>query len=323
MPNAIVVHEFGGPEVMKWEEVALPKPGPGEAHIAQTKVGLNFIDVYQRNGVYPLDLPATIGMEGVGIVDAIGDGVDEVKPGDRVGYVMGPAGSYAESRVYPASRLIKLPDDIDDATAAAMLLKGLTAAYLLTRTYQVKKGDTVLFHAAAGGVGLIACQWLDKIGANVIGTVSSEEKAELAKAHGCHNPVIYTKEDFADKVLELTSGEGVPVVYDGVGKDTFDGSLKALGDFGTLVSFGAASGAPPAVPVKLLAGKALYLTRPGLAPHTATPERTQDLADRLFQAVRDGVKIEINQIFALRDAAAAHSALENRQTTGSTIFNVD
>jgi NADPH2:quinone reductase len=322
MPHAIIIHEHGGPDVMRWEEIPTPQPGPGEARIRQTKVGLNFIDVYQRAGGYKLDLPSSFGMEGAGVVDAVGDGVTSVKPGDRVAYVMGPAGAYAEQRVYPAERLVPLPDDISDEQAAGMMLKGLTASYLIRRTYPVKKGDTVLFHAAAGGVGLIICQWLKQIGANVIGTVSTDEKAAIAKAHGCDHPIIYTREDFAERVMEITGGKGVPVVYDAVGKDTFEGSLKCLARFGTFVSFGASSGPPPSVPASALAGRALYFTRPGLGPHTATRELLIDAAEALFDAVRSGVKIEINHRYALKDAAKAHAALEARQTTGSTVFTV-
>jgi len=322
MPHAIRIHAHGGPEVMKWEEIATPTPGPGEALLRQTVVGLNFIDVYQRSGGYKLDLPASIGMEAAGVVEAVGDGVTAVKPGDRVAYVMGPPGAYAEQRVYPAERLVPLPNDISDEQAAGMMLKGLTASYLVRRTYPVKKGDTVVFHAAAGGVGLIICQWLKQLGATVIGTVGSDEKAAIAKAHGCDHPIVYTRENFADRVLEITDGAGVPVVYDGVGADTYEGSLKCLARFGMFVSFGAASGPPPAVPGTALAGRALYFTRPGLAPHTATRELLIDAAEALFDAVRKGVKIEIQQRYALKDAADAHRALQARQTTGSTIFTV-
>lgn len=322
MPHAIILHEQGAPDVMKWEEIPTPTPGPGEARLRQTMVGLNYIDVIQRNGGYPLKLPASFGMEAVGIVEAIGDGVTEVKVGDRVAYVMGPPGAYAEERVYPAWRLVPLPDDITDEQSAGMMLKGLTVSYLVRRTYMVGEGDTVLFHAAAGGVGLIMCQWLKRLGANVIGTVSTEEKADIAKAHGCDHPIIYTREDVAERVMEITNGEGVPVVYDSVGKDTYEGSLKSLARFGTFVSFGAASGPPPAVPASALAGNALFFTRPGLAPHTATRELLLDAANALFDAVRDGVKIEINHKYALKDAAEAHAALEGRKTTGSTVFTV-
>ena len=231
MPNSIVINEHGGPEVMKWVEITLQNPGRGEVLINQTKVGLNFIDIYQRSGVYPLDLPSSIGMEGVGVVESIGEDVENVKVGDRVGYVMGTPGSYTESRIYPADRLIKLPDFLSDSQAAAVLLKGLTVSYLINRTFAVKKGQTVLLHAAAGGVGLIACQWLSRLGVEVIGTVSTDEKAERASAHGCHHTVNYTREDFAARVEEITEGKGVPVVYDGVGADTFEGSLKCLSPF--------------------------------------------------------------------------------------------
>ncbi len=322
MPHAIRIHEQGGPDVMKWEEITVPAPGPGEALIKQTAVGLNYIDVYQRAGGYKLDLPASIGMEAAGIVEAVGEGVDTVKPGDRVAYVMGPPGAYAEARVYPAWRLVPLPEDISDEQSAGMMLKGLTVSYLLRRTYPVKAGDTVLIQAAAGGVGLIACQWAKQLGATVIGTVGSDAKAEVARAHGCDHPINYNTEDFAERVLEITNGDGVPVVYDGVGAATYEGSLKSLARFGVFVHFGAASGPPPAVPGSALAGRALYFTRPGLGPHTATRELLIDAANALFEAVRNGVKIEINQRYALKDAANAHRALEARETTGSTIFTV-
>lgn len=322
MPHAIILHEQGAPDVMRWEEIQRSEPGPGEARIRQTMVAVNYIDVIQRNGGYPLKLPASFGMEAVGTVDAIGDGVTQVKVGDRVAYVMGPPGAYAQERVYPAWRLIPVPDDITDEQSAGMMLKGLTVSYLVRRTYPVKKGDTVLFHAAAGGVGLIMCQWLKQLGAKVIGTVSTDAKAEVAKAHGCDHPIIYSREDVAARVMEITNGEGVPVVYDSVGADTYEGSLKSLARFGMLVSFGAASGPPPAVPAAALAAKALYFTRPGLAPHTATRELLLDAADALFDAVRGGVKIEINHKYALKDAAKAHAAVEGRHTTGSTVLTV-
>lgn len=322
MPHAIQVYEQGGAEVMRWEEVPEVQPKPGEVRLRQTAVGLNYIDVYQRAGGYKLDLPARIGMEGVGVIDAVGEGVDSVKVGDRVGYVMGPPGSYAEQRVYPAERLIPLPDDISDTQAAGMLLKGLTVSYLIRRTYKIQAGETALVHAAAGGVGLIACQWLKRMGVTVIGTVGSDEKAELAKAHGCDHPIVYSREDFPVRVMELTGGEGVPVVYDGVGAGVYEGSLACLARFGMYVNFGAASGPIPPVPGTALAGKALYFTRPGLAAHTATRDLTLDIANALFEAVRAGVKIEINQNYALRDVIDAHRALETRATTGSTVFSV-
>ncbi|MBO6562514.1 MAG: quinone oxidoreductase [Nisaea sp.] len=322
MAHAIMIHEQGGPEVMRYEEVSVGAPGPGEVRLRQTCVGLNYIDVYQRTGVYKFDLPTCIGMEAAGVVEAVGDGVEVVKVGDRVGYVMGTPGAYASERIYPAERLIPLPDDISDEQAAGSMLKGLTVSYLVRRTFPVQAGQTVLLHAAAGGVGTIACQWLKKLGATVIGTVGSDEKAEIARAHGCDHPIVYTREDFQARVMEITGGEGVPVVYDGVGAAVFEGSLGSLARFGTLVHFGAASGPAPAVDPKLLAPKALYFTRPGLAPHTATRALTLDIAEALFQKIREGVKIEINQSYDLKDAAEAHRALEARETTGSTIFRV-
>ena len=322
MSHSILVYEHGGPEGMRWEEIPPLHPGRGEVLIDQKKVGLNFIDVYQRSGSYPLSLPSSIGMEGVGLVDTIGEDVENVKVGDRVGYVMGPPGSYAESRLYPAERLIKLPDYISDSQAAAILLKGLTVSYLINKTFPVKKGQTVLFHAAAGGVGLIACQWLNKLGVEVIGTVSSDEKAEIAKAHGCHHTINYSLEDFTAGVEEITDGKGVPVVFDGVGSDTFEGSLKCLSPFGLLVSFGASSGPPPELSVAVLAKKALYITRPSLYPHTATAELTAGISSPLFEAVRDRLLISINQSYPLKDAANAHRALQSRKTTGSTILEI-
>ena len=322
MSHSILVYEHGGPEVMRWEEIPPLHPGRGEVLIDQKKVGLNFIDVYQRSGSYPLSLPSSIGMEGVGVVDTIGEDVENVKVGDRVGYVMGPPGSYAESRLYPAERLIKLPDYISDSQAAAILLKGLTVSYLINKTFPVKKGQTVLFHAAAGGVGLIACQWLNKLGVEVIGTVSSDEKAEIAKAHGCHHTINYSLEDFTAGVEEITDGKGVPVVFDGVGSDTFEGSLKCLSPFGLLVSFGASSGPPPELSVAVLAKKALYITRPSLYPHTATAELTAGISSPLFEAVRDCLSISINQSYPLKDAANAHRDLQSRKTTGSTILEI-
>ena len=322
MPNSIVIHKHGGPEVMKWVEITLQNPGRGEVLINQTKVGLNFIDIYQRSGVYPLDLPSSIGMEGVGVVESIGEDVENVKVGDRVGYVMGTPGSYTESRIYPADRLIKLPDFLSDSQAAAVLLKGLTVSYLINRTFAVKKGQTVLLHAAAGGVGLLACQWLSRLGVEVIGTVSTDEKAERASAHGCNHTVNYSREDFSEKVDEITEGKGVPVVYDGVGADTFEGSLKCLAPFGVLASFGAASGAPPELKISDLAKKSLYVTRPGLGPHTATPQLTEEIATPLFDAIRNGISIPVNQKYSLKDAADAHQDLQSRKTTGSAILEI-
>ena len=322
MPNSIIIHKHGGPEEMKWEQIPLQSPGRGEVLINQTKVGLNFIDIYQRSGVYPLELPSSIGMEGVGVVESIGDGVENVKVGDRIGYVMGTPGAYTESRLYPADRLIKLPEFLSDSQAAAVLLKGLTVSYLINRTFVVKKGQTVLFHAAAGGVGLIACQWLSRLGVEVIGTVSTDEKAEKASAYGCHHTVNYSHEDFTKKVEEITEGKGVPVVYDGVGADTFEGSLKCLAPFGVLASFGAASGAPPVLKIGDLAKKSLYLTRPGLGPHTATNKLTEEIANLLFDAIKNGLSIPINHRYSLKDAAEAHRDLQSRKTTGSAILEI-
>ena len=322
MPNSIVINEHGGPEVMKWVEITLQNPGRGEVLINQTKVGLNFIDIYQRSGVYPLDLPSSIGMEGVGVVESIGEDVENFKVGDRVGYVMGTPGSYTESRIYPADRLIKLPDFLSDSQAAAVLLKGLTVSYLINRTFAVKKGQTVLLHAAAGGVGLLACQWLSRLGVEVIGTVSTDEKAERASAHGCNHTVNYSREDFSEKVDEITEGKGVPVVYDGVGADTFEGSLKCLAPFGVLASFGAASGAPPELKIADLAKKSLYVTRPGLGPHTATPQLTEEISSPLFDAIKNGLSIPINHRYSLKDAAEAHRDLQSRKTTGSAILEI-
>ena len=322
MSHSILVYEHGGPEVMRWEEIPPHHPGRGEVLIDQKKVGLNFIDVYQRSGMYPLSLPSSIGMEGVGVVNTIGEDVENVKVGDRVGYVMGPPGSYAESRLYPADRLIRLPDYISDSQAAAILLKGLTVSYLINKTFPVKKGQTVLFHAAAGGVGLIACQWLNKLGVEVIGTVSSDEKAEIARAHGCRHTINYTLEDFTAGVEEITDGKGVPVVFDGVGYDTYEGSLKCLSPFGLLVSFGASSGPPPELSVAVLAKKALYITRPSLNPHTASAKLIKEISSHLFEAVRDHISISINQSYLLKDAANAHRALQSRKTTGSTILEI-
>lgn len=324
MTNAIRIHETGGPEVMKWEAVEVGNPGPGQVRIKQGAVGLNYIDVYFRTGTYPQDtIPFTPGMEGAGEVTAVGEGVTDFKPGDRVGYAMA-LGAYAEERLAPAERLVKLPDSIDDKTGAAMMLKGMTASYLLRRTYKVKAGETILFHAAAGGVGLIVCQWAKHLGATIIGTVGSDEKAELAKAHGCTHTVNYKTENFVDRVNELTNGEGCDVVYDSVGKDTFPASLDCVKDFGLWATFGQSSGPLPELNMGLLAQKgSLCATRPTLATHIATRERLDELSGALFDVVQSGaVKIEINQTYPLSDAVQAHKDLEGRKTTGSTVFTV-
>lgn len=325
MSKAILIHQQGGPDQMRWEEVEVPHPGPGEALIRQTAAGLNFIDVYQRSGVYPLaKLPSSLGQEGAGIVEAIGPGVHEVKIGDRVAYAGGPIGAYAERRVLPASLLVVLPSSISDRQAAAMMLQGLTTQYLLRSTYRVQPGDTILLHAAAGGVGLIACQWAKHLGATVIGTVGSPAKAELAKTHGADYVIDYSKEDFVARVKEITGGKGVPVVYDSVGKDTFEGSLDCLRPRGLMVSFGQSSGlVPPFDPVILSSKGSLYLTRPTLATYTANREDLLASAADLFDVVSKGaVKIEIHQTFPLAEAAQAHRDLEARKTTGSTVFLV-
>jgi len=322
MVKAVRIHEPGGPEVLRYEDVQVPAPGPGEVLLQQKACGLNYIDVYHRMGTYPLQYPATIGMEGMGVVEKVGDGVTAFKPGDRVAYADMPPGAYAEARVMPWHRLVKLPDSIADKTAAAMMLQGMTVEYLIRRTFKVNKGDTVLFHAAAGGVGLIACQWLNHIGATVIGTVGSEEKATLAKAHGCHHTINYRTENFVERVKELTGGKGVPVVYDSVGKDTFDGSLDCLKPRGLMVLFGAASGPVPPLDPNVLAKKGcLYLTRPSLMVYNKERADLEACAAALFDVVTSGkVKIEVNQTYPLKETAQAHRDLEARKTTGSTVL---
>ncbi|MBK7414980.1 MAG: quinone oxidoreductase [Dechloromonas sp.] len=322
MTYAIRIHQTGGPEVLSWESVDLPAPGAGEATVRHAAVGLNFIDTYHRTGLYPLPMPSGIGLEGAGVVEAIGPGVTEVQVGDRVAYAGGPIGAYAEARNIPAHRLLKLPDAISFDTAAAMMLQGLTAAYLLRKTYRVQPGDAVLIHAAAGGVGLIACQWAKALGATVIGTVGSAAKGELAKAHGCDHVINYSTENFVSRVREITGGEGVPVVYDGVGKDTFMGSLDSLRPLGMLVTYGNASGPVPPLDLLLLSQKgSLFVTRPTIVSYTAKRADLEALGAELFDVVASGkVKIEVHQRYALKDAAQAHSDLEARKTTGSTIL---
>jgi NADPH2:quinone reductase len=322
MPKAIRVHATGGPEVLSWEEVTVGEPGPGEARVRHTVIGLNFIDTYHRTGLYKLPLPFTPGQEAAGVVEAVGPDVDDIAVGDRVAYGTGAVGAYAQVRVMEAARLVPLPPKIDDRTAAAMMLKGMTAQYLLRQTTQVERGETILFHAAAGGVGLIACQWAKQLGATVIGTVGSEEKARLARAHGCDHVFIYGKDDVAARVRELTGGRGVRVVYDGVGKDTFPVSLDCLAPRGLLVSFGQSSGAVPPFDIITLSGKgSLYLTRPSLVHYAGTKESLRAAAADLFEVVGSGaVRIEVPQSFPLKDAAAAHTALASRRTTGSTVL---
>lgn len=321
MPFAIRIHETGGPEVLRWEAVEPGKPGPGEVLVRNTAVGLNYIDAYHRSGLYPVPLPATLGMEGAGVVEAVGPGVKEFKSGDRVAYAQ-PIGAYAEVCLRPAERLVKIPAGVDDATAAAMMLKGLTAQYLLRRTYRVKQDDTILVHAAAGGVGQILSQWGKYLGATVIGTVGSEEKAALAKKAGCRHVIVLSKENFSERVRALTKGQGVPVVYDGIGRDTFEGSLDCLQPLGMMVSYGNASGpVPPFNPALLSQKGSLFLTRPTLMTYVAKREDLVKAARELFAVVKSGeVKIRINQTYPLREAARAHRDLEGRRTTGSTVL---
>ena len=322
MTKAIRIHEYGGPEVLRYEDVDIGDVGPGQVRLRQTAIGLNFIDVYQRTGLYPLgDLPKTLGMEAAGVIEEVGDGVEDFAVGDRVAYAMG-LGSYAEERVWGTDRLVKLPDGIDDQTAAAMMLQGMTAYYLLRRTYDVKAGDTILVYAAAGGVGLIMCQWAKHLGATVIGCVGSEEKAELARANGCDHPILYRDENIPERVKEITGGEGVPVVYDSIGKDTFMDSLDCLRPFGLLATFGNASGpVDPISPAMLGPKGSLYLTRTTLATHTATRELLNECANALFDVVQAGhVKINVNQTYPLSETMQAHTDLEARKTTGSTVI---
>ena len=323
MPKAIRIHEYGGPEVLRWEEVEVGDPGPGQLRVRHAAVGLNYIDVYHRTGLYPLpSLPWTPGMEGAGRVEAVGEGVTEFKVGDRVAYASPPVGAYAEVRLIPADRVVALPDAIDDSTAAAMMLQGMTAQYLLRRTYRVQPGDAILLHAAAGGVGLIASQWARHLDATVIGTVGSDEKAELARAHGCHHVIVYTRENFVERVRDITAGQGVAVVYDSVGKETFMGSLDCLRPMGMMVSFGNASGpVPPFDPGILAAKGSLFLTRPTLMIYTAKRPDLLASAAELFAVVQSGaVKIEVRQTYPLAETARAHRDLEARRTTGSTVL---
>jgi NADPH:quinone reductase len=321
MYKAIRFHEFGGPEVLHWEDIDVADPGPGEARIRHEVVGVNFVDIYQRNGLYKISLPAVAGNEGSGIVEAVGKDVTVVKPGDRVAY-SGGAGSYCEVRNIAADRLCLLPDELTFEQGAAMMLKGLTVQYLIRRTYRVQQGDTVVFHAAAGGVGTIACQWLKSLGARVIGTAGSEEKCKMAVRNGADVCINYRTENVVERVREITNGEGVPVVYDSVGRDTFEISLKCLRPFGLLVSFGNASGPVPPVELGLLAQNgSLYITRPTLVTYTAKRADLMSMAQELFDVVRSGtVRIDIRQRYPLREAARAHRDLEGRATTGSSIL---
>ena len=322
MAKAIRFHKTGGPEVLQLEEVAVGEPAEGQVRLRQTAIGVNFIDTYHRTGLYPMPLPSGLGSEAAGVVEAVGPGVTGLAAGDRVAYTGGPVGSYAEIRLYPADRLVKIPAGISDQQAASMMLKGMTVQFLIHRTFKVKSGDTVLWHAAAGGVGLIASQWLKALGVNVIATVGSDEKAALAKKAGCAHVINYSTENFTQRVKEITSGKGVPVVYDSVGKSTWEGSLDCLQPRGMMVSFGNASGAVPPVNIGILAQKgSLFLTRPTLVSHIATRADLDETARSLFDVVASGkVKIEVTGSYKLADAAQAHRDLEGRKTTGSVIL---
>lgn len=321
MLSAIRIHQPGGPEVLRLEEVSVGDPGPGEARVRHAAVGVNFIDVYHRTGLYPLPLPATLGVEAAGTVEVVGPGVTLVSAGDRVAYIATP-GSYAQARIVPADRLVKLPAGLDDRTAAAIMLKGLTVHSLVRRTHAVHAGETVLVHAAAGGVGLLMVQWLKALGATVIGTVGTDAKAEIARRHGCDHAIVYTREDFAKRVREITGGAGVPVVYDSVGKATFEGSLDALAPLGLMVTFGNASGSVPPLDVGTLAKKgSLFLTRPTVFNYVARREDLERAAAELFEVVASGkVKVEIGGAWPMAEAAEAHRALEARRTSGSLVL---
>ncbi len=322
MVKAVRVHDYGGPEALSVDDIEVGAPGPGEVLVRHTAVGLNFIDTYHRSGLYKLEqLPHTLGVEGAGIIEAVGSEVTDLAPGDRVAYG-GGIGSYCEMRVMDAGRLVKLPDGIGDEQAAAMMLQGMTVRYLVRRVHRIEPGETVLIHAAAGGVGLIFCQWAKHLGATVIGTVSSDQKAALAEAHGCDHPIVYTRDDFVARVRQLTDGAGVPVVYDSVGQETWQGSLDCLAPLGLMVSFGNASGPAPSFTVlDLMRRGSLFVTRPVLAHYTATREDLLATANDLFDMVASGaVKIEINQRYALGEAEDAHRDLEGRRTTGSSIL---
>ncbi len=322
MTKAIRLFETGGPDVMQWVDVEVGEPGPGEVRIRHAACGLNYIDVYFRTGLYPQPLPAGLGMEAAGTIEAVGAGVDYVSVGDRVAYAGRPPGAYAQARVMPAANLVRLPDSIDFETGAAMMLQGLTVQYLFRRTFRLQGGETILFHAAAGGVGLIACQWAKALGVTMIGTVGSEEKADLARANGCTHVINYNTEDFVARVKDITGGRGVPVVYDSIGKDTFTASLDCLAPLGMMVSYGSASGPVPPFGLNELASRgSLFITRPTLFSYMATRADLGAMAGELFGMVESGkVKIGINQRYALQDAAQAHRDLEARKTTGSTIL---
>jgi len=322
MAHAIRIHETGGPEKLRYEEVAVGEPGPGEARVRHTAIGVNYIDTYHRSGLYKLSLPSGIGQEGAGVVVSVGPNVDWVKPGDRVAYTGGPLGSYSTERVLPADRLVRIPEGVSDQVAATLMLKGLTVQYLLRQTRPVQAGETILFHAAAGGVGLIACQWARALGVTMIGTVGSDEKAKLAREHGCAHTIVYTRENFVERVKELTGGKGVPVVYDSIGKDTFPASLDCLKPRGMFVSFGNASGPVAAFDIGLLAQKgALFATRPTLFAYVVTRADLLRMADEMFALVKAGkIVSDAKQTYALKDARDAHRDLEARKTTGATLL---
>lgn len=324
MVHAIRFEKSGGPEVLSWQEVEVGKPGAGQVRLRHTAVGLNYIDTYQRSGLYPMPMPSGLGSEAAGMVEEVGPGVEGLKLGDRVAYAGGPIGAYAEGRVMPADRLVPVPDRITDSQAAAMMLKGMTAWYLVRRTHPVKSGETILIHAAAGGVGSIVCQWAKHLGATVIGTVGDDEKAALVKKNGCDYPIVYRREDFVARVNDITAGKKLPIVYDSVGKDTFYKSLDCLAPLGLMASFGQSSGAIGPVDIGILAAKgSLFLTRPTLNTYTATREDLLTAARELFEVVESGaVKIAVNQTYPLRDAADAHRDLEGRKTTGQTVLTV-
>jgi NADPH2:quinone reductase len=322
MAQAIRFHATGGPEVLTWESVDVAAPRPGEVRVRNTAIGVNFIDTYQRSGLYPLTLPSGLGTEAAGVVETVGAGVQALSPGDRVASCTGPLGAYSTERLVPADKLVKLPDGIEDRTAAAMMLKGLTVQYLFRQTFPLKAGDTILFHAAAGGVGLIACQWARALGVTMIGTVSSDAKAALARESGCTHTIIYTRENFVERVREITGGKGVPVVYDSIGKDTFPASLDCLAPRGMFVSFGSSSGPVPPFNLIMLSQKgSLYATRPTLFTYASTHSALNAMASELFALVKEGrIKPDARQTFALKDAAEAHRSLESRKTTGATLL---
>jgi NADPH:quinone reductase len=324
MVHAIRFEKAGGPEVLSWQQVEVGKPGAGQVRLRQTAVGLNYIDTYHRSGLYPLSMPSGLGGEGCGVVEELGPGVTGLKVGDRVAYSGGPIGAYAEERLMPADRLVPVPPAITDREAAAMMLKGMTAWYLVRRTHVVRPGETILIHAAAGGVGLIVCQWAKHLGATVIGTVGDDDKAALVKQNGCDHPIVYRREDFVARVAEITHGRKLPVVYDSVGKDTFYKSLDCIAPLGLMVSFGQSSGAIGPVDIGILAGKgSLFLTRPTLGNYTSTREDLLAAAGELFSVVESGaVKITVNQTYPLREAAQAHRDLQDRKTTGQTVLTV-